>query len=177
MTYLYLDTKFDGFKGKLISMALVSCKNNENGVSITDSQCTDSQWYEVLEDGMRVQDQWVISNILPFLGKIPISFPKFKESLLSFLKFHVINTKNLTIVAAWPEDIIHLLSFLYEQDGRQIHLNIDFKLIMSGKLDSKVPHNALMDAIALMEWHQEKLRLDRRDEILSTTTIPAKTQL
>lgn len=134
MNKIFIDTEFNGFNGQLISMALVGPG--------------DSEWYEVLPLPA-VIDPWVSRHVIPFLNKEPIRAGEFKISLISYLQFH----KDAPIVADWPEDLIHLMKFTYGENGEQLNLNYKCELVISGALESKIPHNALSDARALKKWY------------------------
>ncbi len=132
---LYLDCEFNGFHGELISMALVS---SETGKS----------WYRRLPDPDKVHP-WVLEHVMPLLGIAPDPPSVFRASLWQFLKYH----ENEIVVADWPEDFAHLMQWLCEPNGVAPRLELTLQLIHSGELKPEVPHNALSDARALMEWH------------------------
>jgi len=135
MSKIFIDTEFNGFNGQLISMALVGPNNSE--------------WYEVLPLPDKI-DPWVAINVVPFLCKAPIREGEFKASLISYLQMNV----GIPIIADWPEDLIHLMRYTYSVNGEQLSLEYKTELVISGALDSKVPHNALSDARALKKWYQ-----------------------
>ena len=132
----YLDTEFNGFEGELISLALVSEQGHE--------------WYEVLSHDHLKIDNWVKENVMPILNKKPVSKEEFVTSLTLFLnKF-----KEVEICADWPDDIAYFNKALITGPGKMVPLfsNIKFKLDLSLSTEySKIPHNALEDAKALME--------------------------
>lgn len=126
---LYLDTEFDGFGGKLLSMALVSSDGN--------------QFYEVLD--RPITDTWVRNNVLPKFDKSPISLCTFQIELQKFLS----RWSHVTVIADWPEDIAHFCSALIIGPGTRITIpQLDFKLIPITSV-SNIPHNALSDAIGI----------------------------
>ena len=127
---LYIDTEFDGFGGKLISMAIVS----EMG-----------EFYEVLSD--TATDQWVILNVIPKLQKEPIGEKEFKLKLFYFLDKH----EDITIVADWADDIKYFCECLIVSPG-VMYSTLKINFVMDRRLSSsmsKVPHNALEDARAI----------------------------
>lgn len=134
MTKIYVDTEFNGFGGQLISMALVA----ENGL----------EFYEVLVCKKPVT--WVEKNVIPHLGKDPISIENFRIVLQTYLW----GFRDIEIIADWPEDIVHFCSTLLTGPGIMlptrsvIAMTID-RSLGSGK--SKIPHNALEDARAIMQ--------------------------
>ncbi|AHB48973.1 hypothetical protein W911_12055 [Hyphomicrobium nitrativorans NL23] len=136
---LFLDTEFNGFGGALISIALVS-----------DNGGRESEFYGVRE----LPDQlapWVEANVLPVLGKKPEPDTVLRRRLVEFLHGHA----GQTIIADWPEDLIHCLGLLCPSPGRAYRINLNLRLIKATEeLPSEVPHNALSDARALMRWYQ-----------------------
>lgn len=133
---LYLDTEFDGFGGELISIALVG-----PGVF----------FYEVCDT--KITHPWVKQHVEPVLHKAPIRKTLLKIELWNFLKqFH-----NPTIYCDWYEDAIHFFNLF---GGAAYASSFIFPCRVSlistppGEPVSKIPHNALADAQALMEWHQ-----------------------
>lgn len=131
MTTAYLDCEFNGYKGELISMALV----------VDD----DTHFYEVLECGNPVP--WVAENVMPILGKEPIPKLRFTHRLEKFIN----QFDNLVIVADWPDDIRYFCEALITGPGDAIntpeHLSFSIKRIDTV---SEQPHNALADAIGIM---------------------------
>ena len=133
MTRVYIDTEFNGFNGRLISMALVAEDGNE--------------FYEVLECHNPVE--WVAINVMPFLGKAAIDAPLFQTKLQQFL----FQYKEIHLIADWPEDIKHFCSALITGPGNCLNhppITMEIRRDLSSK-DSKVPHNALYDARAIAD--------------------------
>lgn len=138
---LYLDTEFTTFKGSLISLALVS----------TDG----SEFYGVVSPPPEeVIHPWVKEHVMPILGQEPEPYDKFCTRLACYLR----TRQDQRIIADWPEDLAHLLNCLCKPEGVSYKLQLDLALIESGPLTSRIPHNALFDARALMEWHQEEIK-------------------
>ncbi|WP_345195915.1 hypothetical protein [Kistimonas scapharcae] len=129
---LFIDCEWNGHQGSLISMALVA----EDG----------DFFYEVLE--CPEPTDWVRVNVMPVLGKAPVSKDEFTELLREFLgRFP---GDSLEVIADWPEDIKHFCDALIAYERRNIGpgsfcITIDRELFNS---QSRVPHNALEDAIA-----------------------------
>lgn len=138
MTTFYLDTEFNGFGGKLISLALVSPDGDE--------------WYECMESADSY-DEWVAQNVIPKLGKAPISKAEFGSSLRAFVSVFY----RPTIFCDWHTDLIHFFACL---EGDRFTESVPFEgtanVIQTpeGQPRSDNPHNALSDAYALMEWHR-----------------------
>jgi len=123
---LFLDCEFNGFRGELISMALVSETWHE--------------WYEVLPCNNPVP--WVAENVMPILGNKPVTRDRFQSSLQEFL----CQFEKVHIVADWPEDIAHFCNALITGPGQRLTtppLTMEVDRIDS---TSDVPHNALADA-------------------------------
>lgn len=140
MKTLYLDCEFDGFMGSLISMALVG---------------EDCEWYEV-KFHPEIQDEWVRKNVIPILGKSPVSNAVFIRSLESFLS----EFEAVEIVVDWPDDIKHFCQSLITGPGTAIKTPfISFVLDRSITYESKIPHNALEDARAIMISQQRRKTL------------------
>jgi hypothetical protein len=131
---LYLDTEFNGFGGDLISLALSSKEGHD--------------FYEVLS--CKYPCTWVQANVIPNLNKSSITQLEFSLKLQEFLK----KFKEVTIIADWPEDIKHFCNVLILSPGVSIiHPPINFMLNQNLRVytqNSKVPHNALEDARAIM---------------------------
>lgn len=141
---LFLDTEFNGFKGPLISLALVPSKQDQ------------VEFYEVLPWKKEDMNHWCQDNVFPILGKEPVEYDVFKDKLWSYLKTLMANsTFGLEIYADWPEDISHLCNLLCMDNGKRMggFYEMQFILIDSGKCFSKIPHNALEDAKALRDWY------------------------
>lgn len=132
-----IDCEWDGFatgenrSGKLISMALVA----EDG----------SEFYEVLPHSNLTS--WVRNNVVPVLYKEPIPYHEFQTKLSLFLG----RFESFELVADWPEDIAKFCESLITGPGMRMNTP-NFTMAIS-RVDtvSKIPHNALEDARALME--------------------------
>ena len=88
---LYLDTEFNGFGGKLISLALVSDQHAD-------------EFYEVLPAPTH-WNRWVADNVVPHLDKSHLTPQAFVAKLREFVKKY----SNEVIVADWPSDIEYLM--------------------------------------------------------------------
>lgn len=131
MTKLYLDTEFNGFRGSLISMALVS----EDG----------QVFYEVLP--CHNPTEWVKKHVVPVLMQEPVGLLKFQQRLESFLN----NFEEIHIIADWPTDIELFSWALISGPGERVYTPpITLEIKRSINTDkSRTPHNALADAKAL----------------------------
>ncbi len=131
---IYIDTEFNEYRGQLISMALVA----EDGC----------EFYEVLE--CHDPGPWVREHVMPHLMQTPISRDRFTDTL----KFYLGQFDSVNIIADWPEDLEHLLHCLIVAPGERIGPD---RFTMEVRRDlpdtsstSRIPHNALEDARALM---------------------------
>lgn len=135
---LFLDTEFNGFGGKLISMALVPEDNSLQ------------EFYREIE--MRDQlEPWVRDNVVPHLVLVPSSYNEFQQALAQYLR----EVGKCTIVADWPDDIRYFCESLITGPGEMISFKhtIKFELDLGINYNSLVPHNALHDARAIREWY------------------------
>lgn len=132
---LFLDTEFNGFHGKLMSMALVPEDGGE-------------PFYKeiIMTDQL---DPWVKENVVPHMILVPVSYSEFQNALGKYLR----NRGECTIVADWPDDIRYLCEALITGPGQMIAFNhkINFVLDLAINYTSEVPHNALYDARAIRD--------------------------
>jgi hypothetical protein len=140
---LFLDTEFNGFNGKLLSLALVP---EDESVE---------KFYCELEMNDQL-DPWVKENVVPHMILIPSSMSKFQDALTRYLN----EFKECRIVADWPDDIRHFCESLITGPGERllIKTKITFELDLTIEYESKVPHNALFDAIAIRETYLRGLK-------------------
>jgi len=153
----FLDTEYNGWRGELISLALVP----EDG----------GQEFYITLDWEGPLEQWVQDNVLPYLDAVPetmvstrlptqeaareLSQWLTREQEAQFFAAHD-NTVTMEIVADWPEDIMQMCSLLIVGPGVTVDVPpMMFRLVMlpnwSTAANSKVPHNALHDARALRD--------------------------
>lgn len=127
---VWIDTEFNGFQGDLISMALVS----EDG----------HEWYESL--GCENPTAWVMENVMPVIGKKPVTKKKAQSSLKRFLQ----QWQAVHIIADWPEDIAHFCQFLIvDAEFSMPTPHLTFEIREDIFFESAIPHNALEDARAI----------------------------
>lgn len=138
---LFLDTEFNGFGGKLISMALVP-EDESIGSFYKELEMTDQL------------EPWVKENVVPHLFLSPSTHDQFQFSLASYLY----GIGDCTIVADWPDDIRYFCESLITGPGEMIPTRpcIKFELDRNIQYDSKVPHNALHDALAIREFYKKE---------------------
>jgi len=136
---LYLDTEFNGFNGRLISMALVP---------------EDSMYPEFYceVDMLDQLDPWVRDNVVPHLMLVPSTHNEFQQKLSAYLRM----IGECTIIADWPDDIRYFCESLITGPGERISLsnNIKFELNFDIEYTSEVPHSALWDARAIRDSYK-----------------------
>ena len=138
MKKLYLDTEFNAFGGKLMSMALVPEHN----------------MYPEFYCELDMNDQlhpWVRDNVVPHLIMVPCTHNEFQQKLLAYLQ----EIGECTIIADWPDDIRYFCESLITGPGDMINIgnNIKFELNFDIKYTSEVPHMALHDARAIRDFY------------------------
>jgi hypothetical protein len=144
----FLDTEFNGFGGKLMSMALVP----EN-LKVPEFYCE-----------IEVKDQldpWVQVNVAPHMFLVPASYSEFQ---LSFSRYLLnIEYDEIIIVADWPDDIRYFCESMITGPGERIVMptNIKFELDFSIKYESVVPHNALHDARAIRDFYMKRETINK----------------
>lgn len=138
MTRLFLDCEFNGFHGKLMSMALVP----ENDKL--------PEFYKELEIKDQL-DPWVRENVVPHMFLKPVSYKDFQNALANYLR----EIGQCTIVADWPDDIRYFCESLITGPGQCLAIlhNINFELDFGINYQSEVPHNALHDARAIRDFY------------------------
>lgn len=134
---IWIDCEFNGFGGKLISMALVP-----------ELQ----QWhsfYQVLPlSYYGPVNPWVQANVIPVLYKDPCkSIIQFQLKLKEFLSQYV----EVTIIADWPDDIKYFCEALITGPGCRMSTPILNMKIVRDDTVSAIPHNALEDAKAMRQ--------------------------
>lgn len=132
----WIDTEFNGYRGELISMALVT----EDGY----------EFYEVLRRTEEVK-AWVGEHVIPILGKTPISRAEFQRNLQSFLCKYM----KVHLIADWPDDLRYFCEALITGPGTALHFPT-LTMEIARNLDavpSSTPHNALADARAIKASH------------------------
>jgi len=127
---IFIDCEFNGGRGALISMALVS----DYG-----------EFYEVVECSETIQP-WVAANVIPVLGKPPIAMGEFYNRLFKFLDLH----KNPVIVADHPADLAYFANAVITDNvGSRYARDWRAECVADLPYKSLVPHNALEDARAI----------------------------
>lgn len=136
---LYLDTEFNGFGGELLSLALV----HETGY-----------WYEVKTINSPYHP-WVKEHVVPFFYKPPLRPLIFKSEFQRYIT----QFENPEIICDWHEDAIHFLNLMNGNDyGSSLNLDCKITIIRTppDTIFPRIPHNAMSDAQALMEWYEKR---------------------
>lgn len=138
---LFLDTEFNGFNGKLLSMALVPEDNSKR------------EFYKEIEFKGQLEP-WVKENVVPHFCLIPCTHHEFQQALAQYLW----EIGDCTIIADWPDDIRYFCESLITGPGMCLNLlhNIKFELDFGIDYESKVPHNALHDARGIKEFYLKR---------------------
>jgi hypothetical protein len=130
---LFIDGEWNSYQGQLISLALVTSGSAE--------------FYEVLE--CTDPDPWVADNVIPKLGKDPITLTELQSRLETFLS----QFNEVHIVADWPEDVMWLCRVLVTGPGTRLDTPpLTFEVLRADTV-SENPHNALADAKGLRDWY------------------------
>lgn len=139
---IWIDTEFNGFGGKLLSIALVA-----------EDQ---SYLYEVLPAAMEECVEWVQENVLPQIkadpegGEIEFYTPLItvKHKISEFLCKY----DHVEIIADWPDDIRYLMELLIVGPGLAVSTPTIMNLTIDRSLNglSMLPHHAYFDAVGNM---------------------------
>ena len=138
----FLDTEFNGFGGKLLSMALVPEDNSK------------PEFYKELEMNDQLHP-WVRDNVVPHLFQPPVTRQQFQNALAQYLwECH----EEIIIIADWPDDIRYFCESLITGPGMMMKFvnNIKFELDFGIEYESLVPHNALFDARAIRDFYMKR---------------------
>lgn len=140
----FLDTEFNGFGGKLISMALVP------------EDATLPSFYQELEICDQIEP-WVQEHVMPVLFQSPVSYGKFQLLLAQYL-FLASQDGDITIIADWPDDIRYFMEALIVGPGQRITTPtvMNFQLDLNIDYASQVPHNALHDARGIRDFYMNR---------------------
>jgi hypothetical protein len=152
MTALYLDSEFNGHGGELISLALAAPDGHH--------------WYGYWGQPAPI-DSWVEEHVLPYItvGHRPCNLSPtsvraiadrtvFRASLRDYLR----SRSNPVIYADWPDDFAHLMRLMSGPSFDQSWM-VPCSMVLidtpPGEPKPEIPHNAMSDAIALMQWYEK----------------------
>lgn len=147
---LYLDTEFNGHGGELISLAIADPYG--------------SHWYGILPLPSDVHP-WVAEHVVPLLDAMPDVHARYvpqsagADAFVASLHKYLLERQGAHIYADWPHDFAHLMHCLAgETYDRALNYQCVMHLIQTphGEPKPDTPHNALSDAMALMEWHRSQ---------------------
>ena len=136
----FLDTEFNGWRGDLLSLALI---------------CEDGRYiYTVMEPNLeKGTNTWVARNVVPHIYKGPFTVANRDLDIAKQIAKLLKNDPDPVIVVDWPDDIKHFCNVMVFGPGQ--HYNLDkYKFEFNrkyGHYESKVPHNAYYDALAIKE--------------------------
>jgi hypothetical protein len=140
----FLDTEYNGWRGALLSLALVPDDGEDLYLTL--------DWAGPL-------DSWVEKNVIPYLDTVPESHvsPRLNRTDAAGTIVHYLGgDPEPLIVADWPEDIAQFNMLLLNGPGMMVEVpSLTFRFLplsgFSTAANSKVPHNALHDARALRD--------------------------
>lgn len=157
MNNIYIDCEFTKFNGDLLSIALVRDRKDHLYLVRPDNEIND-----LLAAGDI--DPWVIENVLPILFDCPESaahlsdFLPLREWGRAISAFIYAKDAIPTIIADWPEDLIHFNRLLLTGPGTAVpmgdHTNMTCLRhidVYPTTLEGAVQHNAWWDALAIRE--------------------------
>jgi hypothetical protein len=154
----FLDTEYNGWRGALLSLALVPEDGGRDFYATLD-------WSGSLEP-------WVERHVIPYLDSVPegLIVPRLttgdaarqlsdwliREFEAQSLAAYPDAEAELEIIADWPEDISKFCDLLVLGSGTMVDVPpLTFRLVQlpgfSTAANSKVPHNALHDARSLRD--------------------------
>ncbi len=141
----FLDVEFNGFGGDLISLALVP----EDHAA--------APFYEVLPCATPVP--WVAGHVMKVLQREPIERAEFVKKLGAYIE----QDNYPIIIADWPEDVAQLMLMMMTGPGWRMpsdRISIELRdlPLFNSEAASKVPHNAMYDAMALRDYLQAQER-------------------
>ena len=131
----FLDCEWNGYKGRLISIALVPDVG--------------PIFYGVL--GCMKPEPWVAEHVMPVLGVPPSAYVSLQD-LQAQLQGYFGTLERALIVTDWPEDVARFCDLLITGPGTRIEcpeLAFHVDRVAGDAAVSKIPHNAVEDAIAL----------------------------
>lgn len=146
-----VDCEFNGYRGPLISMALIA----EDGRST---------YLGIKNEVPIATDPWVWENVMPLIDKarIPIKWGSHYDAAKELEKFFA-GDENPVVIADWPDDIRHFCETILVGPGEMIDLpGVTFEVVRIDSYPCSAPeaiqHNAWWDAWALMR------KLDELDD-------------
>jgi hypothetical protein len=139
MTEIFLDCEWNGYRGSLITMALVAMSGEELYVGIP-----------LLEEA----DPWVRRHVLPVVGE-EVEGVTGPTELASRLAAFLAQFEAVHLIADWPEDIERFCRALITGPGLRVDtppLTMEVRRDLDSA-QSALPHNALADARAIRDHY------------------------
>jgi hypothetical protein len=136
------DTELNSFGGELISFALVPLHGEHQPL------------YVVLEHDHMDLHPWVKENVIPKLGdQKPVSREVAARMLAAFLR----RDSDPIVYADWPQDLSELMMLAMIGPGMMVNTPaVSYRYEpcqgFNAADESKMPHNALHDAMALKQF-------------------------
>lgn len=138
----YLDTEFDGFAGRLLSLALV--REDDNALYLIYS-------------GAEISDPWVKENVAPILKAVPNHVAAIECSHLGGalqIERFMRGDPNPVIITDWPDDVSYFCKAVITDPGEMVGLpRLAFEVHRVDAYPTTLPgaiqHNAWWDAAAL----------------------------
>ncbi len=137
---IYIDAEFNGFGGDLISFAAVPGGGGD-------------EFYGVVSPPSDL-NPWVAANVIPHLRQAPEDYSTMRARFQAWL---AALAPSVTVVADWPEDLIHFHRLLLrDAPGMMMAIRV-ITLCEKPPVPavSATPHNALSDARALRVAYQQ----------------------
>lgn len=129
---IFIDTEFNGYKGDLISIALVAESEN---------------WFYGVLPLPDKADPWVAEHVVPKLTFPAQPLEVVRSEMVAWLQ----QFDRVHLIADWPEDITHFLHLLVTGPGFRVGPN-HYTMEVDSRLNSNqsvIPHSALHDAMAI----------------------------
>jgi len=130
---IYIDTEFNSLHGEFLSIGMVA-ESGEN-------------FYQVAPYDKMNLDPWVAANVIPVLNKAPIPLAELQRRMGVWL----MGFRTVNLIADFPPDIEHFCKLLITGPGTRLDtppLTMEIRRDVDTS-QSKIPHNALADAVAL----------------------------
>ena len=135
---VFIDTEFNGPRGELISLALVSEYDD------------DPVYYQVFTVVNSIKP-WVDQHVIPYVHCFPTSTCRLETWLRQLVRKHQADV--IEVIADWPDDIRYLCETLLTGPGKMIKITAQLVFVLdlqncAGPHHPAIPHNALSDAAA-----------------------------
>jgi hypothetical protein len=145
--HFFLDVEFNGFGGQALSLAIV----REDTTVLNAAMTSISLIFPIRDD----IEPWVTQNVIPHQMKDPVAKRVSGADEASAIIQRLLRGHDPTIVADWPEDIMHFCANLMPMPGHMVNLGLNpVKILMvpRGKLATipgAIEHQPWWDAMCL----------------------------